>query len=97
MFISIRSYKVNPADVPEISRRAQDGFVPIIEGSPGFVAYYGVDHGDGNVATVSIFENQAGAEESNRRAASWVKENLAQFIDSPPEITTGDILWSAMR
>lgn len=49
--------------------------MPIIEGSPGFVAYFGVDHGDGDVATVSIFEDEAGAEESNRRAAGWVKDN----------------------
>ena len=95
MFISVRRYKVNPADVPEITKRAQEGFVSIMKGSPGFVAYYGVDHGGGDVATVSIFESQAQAEESNRRAAGWVKENLAEFIDSPPEIITGDILWSA--
>lgn len=97
MFISVRSYKVDPANIPEITKRAKEGFIPIIKGSPGFIAYYGVDHGGGSVATVSIFEDQAGAEESNRRAASWVKENLAGLLDSPPEIITGDILWSAMK
>ena len=97
MFISVRRYKVNPADVPEISKRAQEGFVPIMKGSPGFVAYYGVDHGNGDVATVSIFESQAQAEETNNRAAGWVKENLASLVPNPPEIITGDILWSAMR
>ena len=97
MFISVRRYKIDPANLTEISKRAQEGFVPIMKGSPGFVAYFGVDHGGGNVATVSIFESQAQAEESNNRAAGWVKENLAELVDSPPEIITGDILWSAMR
>ena len=97
MFITVRRYKLKPADVPEISKRAQEGFVPIMKDSPGFVAYYGVDHGNGDVATVSIFESQAQAEESNNRAAGWVKANLAEFVDSPPEIITGDILWVAMK
>ena len=97
MFISVRRYKVDPANVAEISKRAQEGFVQIMKGSPGFVAYYGVDHGNGDVATVSIFESQEQAEESNNRAAGWVKENLAELIDSPPQIITGDILWAAMK
>lgn len=95
MFISVRRYKVNSADIPEISKRAQEGFAPIIKGSPGFIAYYGVDQGDGNLATISVFEDQAGAEESNRRAADWVKKNLAKFIDSPPQLSTGNVMWSA--
>ncbi len=94
MFISIRRYKVNPDNIAEIAKRAQAGFVPIIKGSPGFVAYYGLDTGDGTGATVTIFEDKAGMEESNRRAATWVKENLAGLLDSPPEITMGDVLWS---
>lgn len=97
MFISVRRYKVNPADVPEITKRAQEGFVPIMKGSPGFVAYYGVDHGNGDVATVSIFESQEQAEASNNRAAGWVKENLASLVPNPPEIITGDILWAEMK
>ena len=97
MFISVRRYKVNPTNIPEITKRAKEGFVPILTGSPGFVAYYGVDHGNGDVATVSIFDSQEQAEESNSKAAGWVKENLAELVDSPPEIITGDVLWAAMK
>jgi hypothetical protein len=95
MFVSIRRYKVNSKNLPEITRRAQAGFVPIIKGSPGFVAYYGLDTGEGTAATITIFQDKAGAEESNRRAAAWVKENLAGLLDGAPEITVGDVLWSA--
>jgi hypothetical protein len=43
------------------------------------------------VASISVFETQAGAEEANRMAASWVKENLAALLPTPPEITAGEV------
>lgn len=57
----------------------------------GFVAYYAINAGDGVVASISVFETQAGAEESNRMAASWVKQNLASLLPTPPEITAGEV------
>jgi hypothetical protein len=65
------------------------GFVPIISKAPGFVAYYVVDAGNDVVASVSVFQDQAGAEESNRMAADWVKENIASLVSGSPEITAG--------
>jgi hypothetical protein len=79
----------------EIAKRAQEGFVPILSGTPGFVAYYGINAGNGVITTINIFEDQAGAEESNRRATAWVKENLATLVEGPPEITAGDVTFHA--
>jgi hypothetical protein len=47
--------------------------------------------GAGEIATVSVFEDQAGAEESIRMAAEWVGNNLAALLPSPPEITAGEV------
>jgi hypothetical protein len=55
------------------------------------MAYYALNAGDGVVASISVFETQAGAEEANRMAASWVKENLAALLPTPPEITAGEV------
>jgi hypothetical protein len=41
-------------------------------------------------ATITICEDQAGTEESVRRAAEWVRQNV-QGADSPPEITEGEV------
>jgi hypothetical protein len=30
--------------------------------------------------------------ESNRRAAEWVRENLAQLLPNPPQITAGEVV-----
>ena len=36
--------------------------------------------------TISVFETQEQAEEANRRAADWVKQNLAPLVAGLPEI-----------
>jgi hypothetical protein len=94
MYAAIRRYKTKPGSpMSDVARRAQEGFVPIVSGLPGFVAYYGVVAENNVVVTVSIFEDQAGEEESTRRAAEWVKQNLAEFIEGPPEVTAGSVDW----
>ena len=91
MYVSVRRYKMEPGSVDELMRRVEEGFVPIVSKGPGFVAYYALDAGDGVVASISVFEDQAGAEESNRMAADWVRENLASLLPNPPEVTAGEV------
>lgn len=90
MYASIRQYD-GLDSMDEVVRRAEEGFVPIISEGRGFVAYYLIDAGDGKGATISIFEDQAAAEESNQAAAEWVKENLAPLVPNPPQITVGEV------
>jgi hypothetical protein len=91
MYASIRKYKTQTGASAELARRVNQGFVPIISQAPGFVAYYVVDAGNDVVASVSVFQDQTGAEESNRMAAEWVKGNLAELIAGPPEVTAGTV------
>src|SRR5437899_10440146 len=95
MYASVRRYE-GVTSVDEVMRRAAE-FVSIMKGMPGFIAYHIVDAGDGVVTSVSIFEDRAGAEESQRRAASWVQENLAQLIPNPPHATNGEVRVHAAR
>ena len=39
--------------------------------------------------TVTVCEDKAGTDESSRRAAEWVKENVSATAD-PPAISEGD-------
>ena len=91
MYASVRRYEMDPGSVDELMRRVEEGFVPIVSKAPGFIAYYALDAGDGVVDSINIFEDQAGAEESDRRAADWVKENVASLLPNPPEATAGDV------
>ncbi len=92
MYASIRRYKTNPASVGEVIGRASEGFVPIIRKAPGLIAYYIMHAGDGVVASISVFEDDAGAKESDKAAAGWVKKNLAPLLPNPPEITAGEVM-----
>jgi quinol monooxygenase YgiN len=91
MHVAIRRYRTDPASVDEVMRQVNEGFIPIIKDADGFLAYYALNAAAGEIATVSVFEDQAGAEESVRMAADWVRQNLAALLPDPPEITAGEV------
>ena len=97
MYASIRTYETDPANVPEVVRRAEEGFLPIISKSPGFSAYYAIAGRGGQLATVTIFDNEIGAEASVKEAAGWVKDNLAALLPNPPLVMNGEVAFSRTK
>jgi heme-degrading monooxygenase HmoA len=91
MYASIRRYQVRGAWDEELTNHLTDGFIPIIKEAPGFIAYYALDPGAGQFASVSVFETREGAEESNRMAADYVKQHLADRFTGSPDITAGEV------
>ena len=53
--------------------------------------YEGVTEPSVMIST-SVFQDQSGAEESNKRAADYVRENLASLLPKPPQITAGEVV-----
>jgi hypothetical protein len=94
MYAAVRRYE-GVTDPAEAGRRVKEGFVPLLREAPGFVAYYWIDAGDGAMVSTSVFEDQAGAEESTKRAADFVRENLASLLPNPPQVTAGEVVASA--
>jgi hypothetical protein len=93
MYATIRRYE-GVTDPAEAGRRVSEGFVTLLKELPGFVSYYWVDAGGGVMASTSIFEDRAGAEGSTERAAGWVRDNIAELLPNPPEVTTGEVVAS---
>jgi len=60
----------------------------LISTVPGFVSYIAFRSGEGGT-TVTICQDEAGTDESTRRAAAWVAENLPVSIGAP-SVTQGD-------
>jgi hypothetical protein len=91
MYATVRRYEgvINPS---EAGRRVSEGFVPVISQIPGFVAYYWVDAGGSVMISTSVFQDKAGAEESNRKAVDWVRQNLAPLLPNPPQVTSGEVV-----
>ena len=88
MHTVVRHYQGAAALMDELGKRSAD-VEELIRGIPGFVAYYLVKTADGGYS-VSVFEDSAGTDESNRRAATYLKENLSSLAISPPEILSGE-------
>jgi hypothetical protein len=93
MWGAVRRYE-GITDPAEAGRLVDQSFVPLLEQVPGFVAYYWIDAGDGVMASLSVYENQAGADESVRVAHDWVRDNAATLIPNPPQVTEGDVVAS---
>ncbi len=87
---SIRRYRIRTGSVNEIVNRVRDGLLPLLEQTPGFVAYYIVDSRDNKATSFTICENQAAVDQANHVALEWVKKNLSKQL-SDPEVISGDM------
>lgn len=92
MHATIRRWNGASTLIAEIERRAQE-VENIISSTPGFVAYQAVRSGD-TLVSVTVCQDKAGTDETTRRAAAWVRENLpADALKGlTPEITEGEEL-----
>jgi hypothetical protein len=88
MYASVRTY--GDAGLADALAQHQDDIRQIISGINGFKAYYLVKGASGT-ASVSVFDDQAGAEESNRAAATWLAENLPD-VGASPQVTAGEVV-----
>jgi hypothetical protein len=87
----LRHYTVDPKNVNEIVRRVAAEGLTFLKAIPGFVSWGLMDTGHGHMVTYSVYEAKTGAEESTKKAAAWIKENIASLVPSPPRVIEGEI------
>ena len=92
MYAVVRRYTGATALFDELARREQD-VRDVIQGVPGFVAYYLVRSGDGG-ATITVCQDHTGTSESTRRAAEWIRQNVPNAAGGTPEVTEGEVLFN---
>ena len=96
MHAVIRKYTAGP-EVLEEARPKLAQLEQTMRQTPGFVAYYFLETGDG-LTTITITEDEAGTQESMGRAATWVQQNLQNPASlGAPQVTRGQALISATR
>jgi hypothetical protein len=88
MYASIRRYEGNQALVDALLPHEGE-VLRILREIAGFRAYYLVRTADGAVS-VTVCDDQAGAEESNRAAAEWVRANVPEAASSPT-VSAGEV------
>jgi hypothetical protein len=89
MHVVIRSYSGQGAsELFDLLEQREEDVNTLLTGVPGFVSYAAF-RANGGGATVTVCQDKTGTDESSRRAAEWVKENVSTTVD-PPAITEGD-------
>ena len=92
MYATVRSY--GPSDLVAPLRQHQDAVKSLMGTVTGFRAYYIVETSDGGAVSVTVCDDQAGAEESNAVAAGWIRENLGGVSIPAPTISAGEVAFS---
>ncbi len=92
MYAAIRQGKAKTGMAEELARRIKEGAIPIISDVEGFMAYYVVYAPDDTVIAISLFNNFAAAEESNKRALAWIEHDLAPLLTGPATALAGPVI-----
>jgi hypothetical protein len=90
MYATIRSYS-GGAELTDALVENESAIRDEIRPIAGFRAYFLIRGEDGNTTTVSVFDDEAGADESVRVAADWVRTNLVHLSPAPPTVTSGEV------
>jgi hypothetical protein len=89
MYATVRTYS-GSSDLADALVENESDIKRLIGAIDGFRAYYLVRTGDGAVS-VSVYDDQAGAEESTRQAAEWIRDNLSDLSVGQPQVSAGEV------
>jgi hypothetical protein len=92
MYAAIRQGKAKPGSAEELARRIKDGAIPVISAVAGFRGYYVVYAPDDTVTAISLFDDHAGAQESNQRGLAWIEHNLTPLMAGPVTAVAGPVI-----
>jgi hypothetical protein len=94
MYLSIRKFS-GATSRDEVFKSVKEGLVPLLQEFSGFVTYYAVDFGDGDLGAVSVYETKEEADEATIKGLSWVRENIPELLTNEPTILRGEVLFQA--
>jgi hypothetical protein len=93
MYATVRTYSASPELADALVGNEAD-VKNLVSAIDGFKAYYLVRTADGAVS-VSVYDTEAGANESTKAAADWIRENLPELGVSAPQVSAGEVVISA--
>ena len=93
MYAIMRRIKIQPRFMEEAVQKTEQFFVKPLRNEPGFLEFYSVQVGESEFVSISLFETKEEAEEGNRRALEWAREQLFPLAEAPAEMVgVGPIL-----
>ena len=79
-YTRLATYDIIKGSFPELTGMVEKGLLPLFTPEPGFVNYGLVDAGHNKAVSISIWETREEAQQSATKAATWVKENIADRV-----------------
>ena len=90
MYLTIRSYK-GATNFGEIEDKVNTDLIPQFRETKGFNGYYLVDLGNGELASITIFDTREQTDAATEKVKGWVSENLKANLPNAPTITSGEV------
>jgi heme-degrading monooxygenase HmoA len=90
-FASLRRYRLRSGSVAELMHVVDEVFAEQIEEMDGFEAYHALDCGGDEIVSISLFRDQAAAEQSDERALGFIRDELSDFEIERTEVIGGRV------
>jgi hypothetical protein len=94
MHVTIRKYEgVDQARSEELTKKVGETLLPRLSKTDGFRGYYLMETKDGVMSSIGFFNTMTQADESNRIAENWVREEkLDTILPNAPKVTRGEVI-----
>ena len=94
MYATIRIYSEAEGLADAVAENKAE-IVGLFHEIDGFRSYYIVKTGPVSATSITVCDDQAGAEASNKVARDYIATNLAHLSVSAPEVHVGEVAMSA--
>jgi hypothetical protein len=94
MHATIRRYEgIDQGRTEELTKKVGESLLPRLSKMPGFKSYHLIEADNGVMSSIDFFDTSVEADESNRVAATWVREEkLETALPNPPKVTGGEVI-----
>ncbi len=92
MQVVIRKYSdKGSTELFDAMEKHQTEMEPLMRSIPGFVSYTLARSGSGGFS-VTVCQDQAGLDESTRRAKDWIAKNAGNITAGTPDVSVGKVI-----
>ncbi|WP_043343609.1 antibiotic biosynthesis monooxygenase family protein [Belnapia moabensis] len=95
MYITIARYAGAAGRIAEATPKAEQGLIPLLKGMPGFLGYAALGSEQGDIVSVTLWQNAEAMMNSREPVRDWVSSNL-EGLDLPTERFHGPVGTHAM-
>lgn len=94
MYATIRIYSEAEGLADAVAEHKAE-IIDLFRQISGFRGYHIVKTGPSSATSITVYDDQAGAEASTQVARDWIAANLAGLSISAPQVLVGEVAMSA--